>query len=219
MIPDTLVGLAIFAATAAPGRIYERRAEQRSPRPPRSTTSEIVELVAFGQMATLVALLLVALVFDLIGVIDVGALIDAPKDYAEDQPARVLVGVLTTLAASYAIADAAARALFPALSGKARERSGGFSPYTTWFQVLWEGRPSERHGAIATIELKNGFRITGRISNFTAEDADNRELALGAPIVMRSPGGTAKRYERGDFVLLREDEIRFIAGRYVEPGG
>ncbi len=218
MIPSTVVGLVILAATAAPGRIYERRAEQRAPRPQRSTTSEIVELIVIGEMATLAAVLVVLLVTQLTGTIDVGDLIDHPRRYAGDHPAPIVISSIGALALSYAAADAAARFFYPVSSPEERRQGGGFSPHSIWYDVLWESRPSRRHGAVATVELKNGFRITGVVASFTAEDADNRELALREPIAMKAPGGDAVRFEGGDFVLIREGAIRFIAGRYTFPG-
>jgi hypothetical protein len=70
------------------------------------------------------------------------------------------------------------------------------------------------------VELTNGYRFVGEVANFSADlQPDNGELSLCGPIFVQAPSGQIKQYPAGEFVLLRENEIRFITGRYVAPAG
>ena len=70
----------------------------------------------------------------------------------------------------------------------------------------------------AVVELTNGYRFLGEVANFSADlGPENRELALRGPIFVQSPAGQVAQYPPAEFVLLREDKIRFITGRYVAP--
>lgn len=217
MIPASLLGLAVFAATAAPGRVFERRVEQRAPRPARSTAAEVVELVVLGELFTLLALLLVSFIAQITGWVDVGALIDEPQSYASDETARIILAAFAVLVLSHVVADTTARKLYPKIPAQDADRLGGFAATSAWHQHFWTNRPSKTHGSTALVVLANGVGISGEVATFTADpNAENRELVLRPPIFIRGSSGGGSVEFTGDFVLIREDQISFIAGRYVE---
>ena len=216
MIPASLLGLAIFAATAAPGRVFERRVEQRAPRPARSGVAEVVELVVLGELFTLASLLAVSLVAQVTGLVDFGEFIEAPQDYASRETARLILAALAILILSHATAEVTARTLYRKIPAGDAKRLGGFAAASAWHEYFWTNRPSKTHGASALVVLTSGVGISGEIATFTADpNAENRELGLRAPIYMKRPGSRSSEEFTGDFVLLREDQISFIAGRYV----
>jgi len=91
VILQTLVSLVILAATAAPGRVFERGIDKGRPRHFRSTFAEYVELVMIGATTTLTAAIIVVLLGGAIGELDLGQLLPHPKDYVHEEPWRVAI--------------------------------------------------------------------------------------------------------------------------------
>jgi hypothetical protein len=69
---------------------------------------------------------------------------------------------------------------------------------------------------LLTVELKDGRRVVGVARSFTYEFADNRELALRSPLAVQLRADTPLIDSDDAFIVLRENEISSIAGRYVE---
>lgn len=64
--------------------------------------------------------------------------------------------------------------------------------------------------------MKDGRWIAGAYKNATVERDDNRELCLQQPLGAAPRAGAEMRPEPNDeFVLLREEDIRQIKGRYL----
>jgi len=216
VIVGTLAALAILAVTAAPGRVFERRVDQRAPRAPRSQLAEYIELVMAGEAATLASVLLVGLIAQLTGLLDVGALLRHAGDYVRNSPGRVIGCALAALVLSYLVADLAARLLYPVPSDKQSREMGVYRQHTIWYDALEKERP-KGYGVVVTVEMTDGCQFLGSLAGFTPTDMDNREIALEGEIAIRRPGRDAERFTGGDFLLIREDQIKYMAGRYNPP--
>jgi hypothetical protein len=131
-------------------------------------------------------------------------------------PGRVIGCALAALILSYVLADLAARLLYLVLSGKHSSGVGVYRQHTIWYDTLEENRP-KGYGVVATVEMLDGCQFLGSLVGFTPTDVDNRELALEGEIAIRRPGRNAERFTGGDFVLIREDQIKYVAGRFNAP--
>lgn len=69
--------------------------------------------------------------------------------------------------------------------------------------------------SMVTIELKDGRKVVGRLRGFTIESGHNREIALKHPIGATSGPNSQPTELDDDFMVIREDEIACVSGRYV----
>lgn len=211
MIPSTILGLAFFAACLGPGYVFIRVAERREARPKRSDLLEAVEMVVVGSLTSLLCATIVLTAGARWNLVDTRALAESPGTYLLTAPVSGLgsLGALGIL--SYGLAWGVAR--FLARGKEAAFRPGGNS----WEQVFWEDRPSARHVAIVTVELRDGRKVVGRLRSFTAESGDNRELALGWPIAVQATTSSHLVQTADAFLTVRERDILYISGRYCLP--
>jgi hypothetical protein len=170
-------------------------------------------MVVSGSLATLVGVvfaLVVARVTNLLP--DRDALIDDAGRYLVFHPGRMGLTLLIVLVVSYGLAWVIAR-FAPGRGAEVFADSG-------WYGAFERKLPDD-HGVVATVELQDGRTIAGVVRAFTAEPTpvDDRELmlaaSLGGPMLVRTPDGRVASIE-DQFVLLRGDEIRYIAGTYKE---
>jgi len=216
VILQLLGSLAVLALTAAPGRAYERRADERAPRhSDRSTFAEYVELVITGATTTFFAVLVVLLVagaIDFIGpeLLDLGRLFGEPGDYAADEPWRCVACGFAAAVLSFVIADLAARRLHPKPEG---EGANSYKPHTIWWESFSECLPEKQSVAISA-ELSSGLQVVGILRGFTPTESDDRELRL-QPVVWKRPGGQATKLPEDQFMILRESQVNFLVSRYV----
>jgi hypothetical protein len=210
VIPGTLVGALFLAACLVPGFIFLLIAERRRAQPSRSTLLEAVELAGVGAATSLAAATLVLLVFRWFDVVDLQALADEPGRYVLLQPARGLGTLLATFAASCGLAWLAAQIVF------VRKETVFHPAGTAWAKVFWDDRPSSEHAVLVIVELIDGRRIIGPVSGFTSEMEENRELALRRPIAVRAGADAEIMVTDDDFLIIREDQIRSISGRYIQ---
>jgi hypothetical protein len=210
VIPGTLLGALFLAACLVPGFIFLRIAEQRSKQASRSTLLEAVELAGVGAAASLSAATITLLVVTRwLDAVDASALADDPGRYLLLHPARGLGPMLASFALSCVLAWAAAQMVF------VRHQSVFHPGGTSWIQALWEDRPSAEHVVLVTIELTDGRRVIGLVRSFTTEFVDNREITLGPPIGAQANPAAQMVQLDDDFLILREDEIASIVGRYI----
>lgn len=169
-----------------------------------------------GEAATIAALLLVVLVAQILGVLDLGSLFENPGEYAKHHPGKVVGCGVIALGLSYVLADTGARLLYRKQPGR-----GVYKQHTIWYDAFEVNRP-DGAGVLVTAELNDGFQISGALRRFTAEDCDDRELELALPIATRRPGGKAEMVSDGDFLILRESQLKYAIGQYVpaieDPG-
>ena len=211
MIPSNLVGLVLFAASLGPGYVYIRVAERRAPRAERSDLVEAVEMVAIGAFASLAAAMVVLLVGDVTGWLEPSRITRDAKAYLIVDPVRGLVALLAVFVIAYGLAYGAARL------SHLRDPPAVAPGATGWYEAFWLERPADDHLTIVTVELRDRRRVTGRLTHFTIEHGGDRELVLGAPILVRATGDSEPSRTRDAFLVPRERDVAYIAGRYVDP--
>jgi Family of unknown function (DUF6338) len=210
VILATLASLAILAVTAAPGRVFERRVDQRAPRQFRSSFAEYVELVMVGSATTLLGLLVVASgAGALFNFLDLSQLLNHPKDYVKEDPHTVVGCFLIAVALSFVIADTAARFLY---RKPKNPRDSAYRQHTIWFDSFEKERPGDKAVSVSA-ELANGLQLSGILRGFTPTEDDNRELRV-QPVVLRRSGAPPTRLPDDQFVLLRESQVVYLIGEY-----
>jgi hypothetical protein len=211
VIPGTLLGALFLAACLVPGFIFLRIAERRRAQPSRSNLLEAVELTGVGAATSLAAATLVLLGSRSLDLMNVSALLEDPGRYLLLHPARGLGPMLATFGLSCVLAWAAGQLLFV-------RRESVFHPGSTaWIEAMWDARPSAQHLVLVTIELIDGRRVAGLVRGFTTELEDNREITLHRPIGAQHDQRSEMVEINDDFLVLRENQIASIAGRYVPP--
>jgi hypothetical protein len=207
-VPDTLLGVVLFAASLGPGYVYVRIAETRNPRPSRSQLGEAIEMVVIGVVMSAAAAMVAIGIAQKIGLLDTEALVDDSVAYLVQHPFRGFGTFLFALILSYGAAAAASYVRF-------RKDPAVIRPgMTMWHAVFWSDRPSKKHEAIVTLELRTGGKVTGVLRGFTAEFEENREIALRAPLSYQPVGADKPEPLSDKFLLFREEDIAYSAGRY-----
>ena len=96
-MPDTLLGLAVFAAAVGPGYVFLRIAERWTPRRDRSTLHEAAELVVVGATTTAIAVLAVLALGEAADKIDASQVVANRSNYLIQEPTRSLALLVAVL--------------------------------------------------------------------------------------------------------------------------
>jgi hypothetical protein len=211
-VPDTVLGLVVLLASLGPGFVYLRVAERRGPRVPRSGLIESVELVVLGAAASAVTVLVVALGAAALRILTISALARTPAAYYHRHPVLVIGLAAAALIAAYPVAWAMARVVY-------RGKPVTNVPGSAWSRMLTDARPSKDHGVFATVELRDGRKLSGTVASYTLDEENpNREIALWEPRILM-PGQTrpSQLGLEDRFVLLREADVVAISGQYYTP--
>lgn len=209
MTLSSLVALLIFAATAAPGRVFERRVDERRPRHHRSAAAEYTEWLIIGSVTTLLALLVVGLAADLACILDAGALLEGPGKYAEEHTAAVIGCGAATILVSFGSAEGAARLVTMDRENGPEEK---YSQDTIWRKAFDIERPHDR-AVTVSLEFNDGLRISGDLRGYTPTDADDRELFL-KDCRVRRPGHDEDEVVDG-FIIVRESQVKLLTATYA----
>lgn len=211
MIPETLVGLALFAAAVGPGYLYVRIAERREPRQERTQLFEAAELLVIGASTTAVTVLAVLALAELVGFIDTVELTKEPGAYLVTEPARILPAVVLTLAGSYGGAWGVAKVVHRRSTAEIRPNDSG------WFGAFERDRPKDS-GILGTVELRDGRLIMGVVRSATTEQTTDRSITLSAPLdaplQVRSADGQTVTAIADDFIVLDGQDVLYVSGRY-----
>lgn len=207
MIPSTFLGLVLFVASLGPGFVFLATSERQRPRREQSQLAEAVQMAVIGAVASIVAALAVLST----RILDQDKLVEEKGQYLLLHSLRGLGALLLFLFIAYAGAWAAARLWCRGLP-KAHHPAA-----TGWQLAFAERRPNRHDVTILTVELADGRRVTGRLGDFTGTPSDDRELVLVSPVAVQAAVGVAPVVLDDNFVVLRENEIRAISGRY-KPG-
>ncbi len=212
MIPDSLAGLLLFAASLGPGYVYIRVAERRAPRTERSQLLETAELLVLGALITTVVAMLVIWGAREVGLVDVNAVRREGIGYLLLHPLRGFATLGAIFLASYALGGLAALLVH-------WKKQPSQQPGTVWRDVL--GEKKETHNAWATVELRDGRFLQGQVASYTlGMSSEPRELALAAPLYQRRVRSTqVERVHNVDFLLLREEDVLYVAVEYQPKPG
>ena len=207
MIPDSLAGLLLFAASIGPGYVYIRVAERRRPRAERSQLLEAAELLVLGALITTVVAMLVVSVAQQVGLVDVATVHREGLDYLLLHPVRGFATLGAIFGLSY---------LGGGLVGWVAHlgEQASQQPGTVWRDVF--GQKKETNDAWATVELRDGRFLQGQVVSYTLDvSSDPRELALAAPLYQRRVGRTdVEQVSNTDFLVLREEDVLYVAVNY-----
>jgi Family of unknown function (DUF6338) len=208
VIPATLLGLALLAAALGPGYLYVRYASDRKPRRDQSPLQEMIEMLVIGGLAAVLSGSVILILGDATGWIDTSAIADNPGRYLVTEPARAFTGLLLFFGLAYAGAALAAHRRY--------RNEPKVSHGAAWHEMFYERLPvKNKHVPLLTVELKDGRKITGAVHSFTRERDSNRELVLIPPMrVQPSPNAKMGDLLKDHFLILREEDILYIAGRY-----
>lgn len=206
MIPDSLAGLLLFAASLGPGYIYIRVAERRVPRAERTQLLEAAELLVIGSLITTVVTMLVVFGVRRFGLINVETVRSEGLGYLLLHPLHGLGTLGAIFLLSYAVGGLAA--LVVNWDEKPSQQPG-----TVWREVL--GQDKDTHDAIATVELRDGRTLQGQLATYTLDASSGpRELALRAPMCQRQPRSNKVDGMGGDFLILLEEDVLYVAVKY-----
>jgi type IV secretory pathway VirB2 component (pilin) len=170
---------------------------------------EAVELAVIGAFASTVALLVVLAVAGLAKIIGVHDLSHHPTAYIKNHPLRLLWLVAVVLVVACGVAYAAAR--ISHLRQAASIRPAG----TAWSEAFVRDLPRASDVIRATVELRDGRKIEGTLAGTTAGAVENREIYLAAPLRVQARGGAAAQTLPDRFMLVRENDVLAISGRYI----
>ena len=209
-MPDSLVGLILFAALAAPGLVFSARRRAFKPGPTPSAFAETATIVMVSFTAVSVVLLLFLVVEKLFGTItpDVDALVhNAAKEF-KDHPRLWLVWGLVLLAVATLGSWVAARIRYRGGDAKTLKRK---SLWETAFRDLDE---SEDGYVFLEIVLTDGSHIDGFLYEYDAryEADEERDIILAAPVI-QTTGGEQVELD-AEYVVLNARQIRFVGIEY-----
>jgi hypothetical protein len=209
VIPDTLLGLLLFAAGVGPGYVFVWATERYEARPSRSPLLEAAQLVIVGGLTSLVAALIVLSVSDWRGWIDTDQIAAEPGDYLITEPGKSLGVLLAILLLSYGSAW-----LIAQLVNRGKEESilPGDPP---WSVALSRDCPDDRAVGL-TVELTDGRLVTGSLRSFSLGEEQAPSIQLVQPLFVSTPDGQEGRVPY-EFFVVGADEIRCIVGNY-RPG-
>jgi Family of unknown function (DUF6338) len=213
VIPSTLLGLVVLAASIGPGYVWIRVAEARVPRGPRTQLLEIAELIVIGGLFSTIAFLGVLAFADWSGWIDTNALAAEGTDYVIRHTTRGLSVVVVGLAVAYAGAFAVARWI---VYRKYRPRIGhGFS---AWYSTLI---PKDAdHAAYATVDLRDGTTVAGWVTQVTTGEVPvaERDLVLraepGKPLKVRPPSANTFVDSPDGAIVLNGSDVLTVSASY-----
>jgi Family of unknown function (DUF6338) len=175
VIPSTLLGLVLLAASIGPGYLWVRVAETRVPRSPRTQLLEVAELIIVGGLASTVSFLLVFSVASRRSWIDANAVARDATDYVLRHPTRGLGVVLAGLALAYLAAWGGAHLFY---WRRPRIIAHGSS---AWHRILV---PDSERVVYATVDLRDGTTVAGWVYLCTVDEVPpaERDLVLIATL-------------------------------------
>jgi hypothetical protein len=206
VIPTTLLGLLVFAASVGPGFVYVRIAERHKLRVTRSALLEAGEVLSVGGFTSLVSLLIWVFVGEETGWLDPKRFAKDATTYFGDHPARLLGFLLVVLLTSYGLAWEGARRLHRGLP----ESIGVGS---VWYSQI--GDNGATRYVYATAELRDGRSINGQIASFTLDEAEEeRQISLAGPLRVKGRGGDWTPFPTLDRIVLNGGDVLTLSVQY-----
>lgn len=216
-MPETLLGLVLFAASVGPGYLFLRIAERWEPQRKLSSLQEAAELVVIGAIASVLAALIVLLVGEAIGGIDSEQLVADRFTYVIREPGTSLLALVAFLIVSYGSTAVIAYLRYTPFDVKREHRREIHPADDPWFKAFSRDAPSD-HTAAVTLGMRDGRRIDGILSAFSMEDSGRRGIVLAPPIGGHITVAESVEAERkslkSDRLVLDEDDVREIFVRY-----
>lgn len=222
MIPDSLVGLILFALTLGPGYAFVVVTERRKPRRERSALFEAAELVFVGAVASsLAALGIITIAAEWSRVsrwlVDPAVLRAQGAGYFLEEPQRCLVTLVVILALGYGLAAGAALLLSSRVPASI-EAGSVWHEVLNPRKVLRASKATDK--AFVTVEMADGRIVSGYAYAYSVEgaDSDTDALALHAPVFLRSKGEPpeARKSIPAEIAVLPCQEISYFTVQYQD---
>jgi hypothetical protein len=206
VIPTTLLGLLVFAASVGPGYVYVSVAERHKLRRTRSALLEASEVLSVGGVASLVSLLFWLFVAEETNWLDLKRIPHGAADYIAAYPVRTLGFPLVVLATSYGLAWGVARR-------RHRNLPESIGVGSVWYsQIGDEGGTRYVYG---TAELRDGRSIYGQIVSFTLDEAEEeRQVSFGRPLRVKQRGGDWVDFPSLDCIIVDGEDVLTLAVQY-----
>jgi hypothetical protein len=211
VVPSTLLGLVVLAASIGPGYIWIAVAETRIPRRPRSQLLEIAEMVIVGGLASALAFLAVFSFASWTSLIDADALAKDGTAYLLGHPTRGLGVVFLGLALAYLGAWGVA------LLRYRKHPQIIEHGYSAWHRML--GQQPGRD-VYATVDLRDGTTVAGWVFLCTVDEVppSERDLVLiaarGERVKMRPPHSEAFVDSRDRAVIVNGADVLALTASY-----
>ena len=212
MIPETLLGLVLFAAAVGPGYAFTRVREQHEPQRDSSALLEAAELIVIGALITTTVAMIVLAIANECEWINSGDLAADADAYILNHPVRGLGTLLLIFLLSPLAGYGLARFIW-------RGKTPSIKFGTVWRSVL--GRDKDTKIAWTTVELADGRAFFGQTWDYTMDpDREIRELALYKPLRQRERGQDTWSSLPNDALILAATDIRAISVSYADapPG-
>ena len=229
-MPETLGGLALFAALLVPGFVYLERRESRQAGQQLTPLRETGQILFASLICDAVILALLALLRALAPGLtpDVGAFVRGDGNFWRTHYREPLVwgvpalGAACALAAMVAVPPRFVGTLASALGStesplrqeigrRQRPRIVAESGWSTAFLAHPDRVPC------LGVTLQDDTYLFGRLFSWNPEieETADRALVLAGPIVIRSPGGMATQALDADAVVISADQIRLVTVSYL----
>jgi hypothetical protein len=170
VLPQSLAGLLLLAASICPGYWWIRVLEERKARRDRSQLLEAAELLSIGGLFSSLAFLIALVIVDRTHLIDSAALIRNAHRYTEHHAIRVALALLMTLVGANVTAWLVAKRVYRGHSQIVHESA---------LHLAVSQSPTDSR-ALVTAVLNDGTAITGWFNACTAEPSspEKQELVL-----------------------------------------
>ena len=215
-MPDTLVGLVIFAALATPGFLYESRRRRYRAGPASTAFQELAAVSMISIMATLctvAAFLAVDAVIPRIAP-DLQALVDSPAAALRASFRQWFFWGSGLLALASLAAWALAKLRYPS------DRARTLKEKALWERMFRDLDQSAEHGdgfVYANLKLTDGAELLGYLKEYDATyDNPDRDLLLSWPILARNADGQTSELDQS-YVWVSARHIVSIGVKYDVP--
>jgi uncharacterized protein DUF6338 len=211
LIPETLLGLILFAAAVGPGYAFIRVHEGYEHRPERSLLFEAAELLVIGALITTAVAMVVLVLGKETDVLDTAAIGEDPTAYILAHPFRGLGALLLIFTLSPLAGHFLAEGLH---SGEVPS----IRPESVWASVL--GPDKGAKVAWVTAELRDGRAFFGQVQSYTLDpELSSREISLWKPIQERigPRERPAWRLLSDDALILPAKDVSTLSVKYRDP--
>ena len=219
MIPETAGALLAFLGLIAPGLVFAMRRERRQPAE-KETAFREASRVALTSLAFTTAALSILIPLSLTGdwLPDIGDWLERPGTYVPDHYLAVslflLLHVLLSCGLAFTAEEFTGRAMTPTMK-----------TWGVWYHVFNRNLPAGTARVWLWITTEDGREFKGPLRTYTAEEADERDIALGgAPIKTLAPQadpvtGWEELTPSFDAVVIDGSRIRHMAVQYLRADG
>ncbi|MFE7036215.1 DUF6338 family protein [Streptomyces sp. NPDC057621] len=218
-MPSTFVGLLIFVTLLSPGLTYTWAKERSMP----STKASIFRETATAAFVSTISITATLILFSILHAVlpsswtpNIGEIVRQSGPYFRAHYASSLWWGFGIIVSAVILAFIFGRS--PGLRNFTN-RLAFSEPNPDRFQTEWEAaftRVPEAH-VMLTLTLEDGWTVSGDLASRTAaaDETQDRELTLDAPIYMQAPGSDEAVEVEADSIIVSARRISTIMINYV----